>query len=139
MCGLTGYLLLDGNSEINSSLISEMLVLQKHRGPDDSGVLGINTQTNFFEVAANRANHSFNNNPNLIFGFNRLSILDLSLNGHQPMISYESGVALMMNGEIYNAFDFKPELLAKGYKFKGTSDTEVVLYLTCVQNVKNRK
>lgn len=129
MCGLTGYLLLDGNSEINSSLISEMLVLQKHRGPDDSGILGINTHKNFFEVATNGANHSFNNNPNLIFGFNRLSILDLSLNGHQPMISYESGVALMMNGEIYNAFDFKPELLAKGYKFKGTSDTEVVLYL----------
>ncbi|MGC4041439.1 MAG: asparagine synthase (glutamine-hydrolyzing) [Flavobacterium sp.] len=65
----------------------------------------------------------------LIFGFNRLSILDLSPAGHQPMISPNGKIVLMMNGEIYNAFDFKPELEQKGYTFKSTSDTEVVVHL----------
>jgi asparagine synthase (glutamine-hydrolysing) len=129
MCGLTGYLLTNGASEISSALISEMLVLQKHRGPDDSGILGINTNENVLEVASTAPNYFFNNNPNLIFGFNRLSILDLSLNGHQPMVHHESNVALMMNGEVYNAFEFKSELIQKGYRFKGNSDTEVVLFL----------
>lgn len=129
MCGLAGYLLLNGQLEINSSLISEMLVVQKHRGPDDSGVLGINTLTGRFDIAKTVSNHFFKNTPDLIFGFNRLSILDLSLNGHQPMLNPESGVALMMNGEVYNAFDFKDSLISKGYRFKGRSDTEVVLYL----------
>jgi asparagine synthase (glutamine-hydrolysing) len=71
----------------------------------------------------------FSNQPELVFGFNRLSILDLSPAGHQPMVNDMSKVALMMNGEVYNAFDFKPNLIEKGYKFKGESDTEIVLNL----------
>jgi asparagine synthase (glutamine-hydrolysing) len=64
-----------------------------------------------------------------ILGFNRLSILDLSKNGHQPMCSPDGNVILMLNGEIYNAFDLKPRLVADGCRFKSTTDTEVVLYL----------
>ena len=64
-----------------------------------------------------------------MLGFNRLSILDLSANGHQPMASPDEKVLLTMNGEIYNAFDYKKELTEWGYKFKSTTDTEVVLAL----------
>jgi asparagine synthase (glutamine-hydrolysing) len=128
MCGFTGYLL-KNQTEDKSKVILEMLSLQKHRGPDDSGILGINTSMNTLEELAVREIEYFKSSPNLIFGFNRLSILDLTPAGHQPMVHHASKVALMMNGEVYNAFDFKPELEAKGYLFKSNSDTEVVLYL----------
>lgn len=128
MCGFTGYFLKD-NIEENSSAILKMLELQRHRGPDDSGILGINTSENLFEELDATNSSLFSNKPNLIFGFNRLSILDLTHAGHQPMQNKEKNVALMMNGEVYNAFDFKPELINKGYKFKSNSDTEVVLNL----------
>ena len=64
-----------------------------------------------------------------VLGFNRLSILDLSVNGHQPMASPDEKVLLTMNGEIYNAFDYKKELTDWGYRFKSTTDTEIVLAL----------
>ncbi len=128
MCGFTGYFL-KNSLESNSQTILNMLELQRHRGPDDSGVLGIHTALKTLEELPVKSPNEFVTKPNLIFGFNRLSILDLSPAGHQPMINTEAEVALMMNGEVYNAFDFKPELEAKGYVFKGHSDTEVVLNL----------
>lgn len=129
MCGLTGYWLFKGQTERNNAIISEMLLLQKHRGPDDSGIVGINTtNASFQELNANKTD-SFTINPSLIFGFNRLSILDLSPNGHQPMQSGDQSVLLMLNGEIYNAFDYKKELEVKGFNFKSQTDTEIVLYL----------
>lgn len=128
MCGFTGYFL-KNKHEQNSETILKMLEIQRHRGPDDSGVLGINVKNNTLEELSVDKPNEFSNYPNLIFGFNRLSILDLSPAGHQPMINEKFKVALMMNGEIYNAFDYKPELIAKGYVFKGNSDTEVVLNL----------
>lgn len=128
MCGFAGYFL-KNNFESNSKTILNMLELQRHRGPDDSGILGIHTSQKTLEELAVQRPNDFLSAPNLIFGFNRLSILDLSPAGHQPMINHEAKVALMMNGEVYNAFDFKPELIEKGYDFKGNSDTEVVLNL----------
>lgn len=128
MCGISGYFLKQ-SFESNSESILNMLYLQKHRGPDDSGVLGINMAHGSLEEVNAVEPSIFTNKPNLIFGFNRLSIMDLSPAGYQPMIDIESKVALMMNGEIYNAFDYRPELIQKGYFFKGGSDTEVVLYL----------
>lgn len=128
MCGFAGYLLKD-SSEKSLQTIFQMLQLHKHRGPDDSGILGINVLENKLEEIEPKTKNEFSIAPNLIFGFNRLSIIDLSPAGHQPMINYDAQVALMMNGEVYNAFDFKPDLLSKGYNFKGNSDTEVVLNL----------
>lgn len=128
MCGFTGYFL-KNRHETEKETIVKMLELQKHRGPDDSGILGINFSNSIFDELALKGTDTFNNSPDLIFGFNRLSIQDLSPAGHQPMIHKEANVALMMNGEIYNAFDYKPELIEKGYIFKGNSDTEVVLNL----------
>ncbi|NHM06437.1 asparagine synthase (glutamine-hydrolyzing) [Flavobacterium sp. CYK-4] len=129
MCGFTGYHYLDSRRETTNQGICGMLNVQKHRGPDDSGVVGINTENRTFEVIGFEKTENFQHPNDLIFGFNRLSILDLSPNGHQPMISPDGKVVLIMNGEIYNAFDFKPELEQKGHTFKSTSDTEVVLHL----------
>ena len=129
MCGLTGYFLFNNKTEENSATIGEMLRLQKHRGPDDSGIMGINTRENFFQELNADKEENFSIEPDLIFGFNRLSILDLSPNGHQPMVNKDETVFLMLNGEIYNAFDFKEDLENKGFKFKSETDTEIVLCL----------
>ncbi len=127
MCGFTGYI--DSKGISNSEAILKMLELQRHRGPDDSGVVGINFNQSTFEEVGVKQPFGFTVSPDLIFGFNRLSILDTSPAGHQPMIHPRRKVVLMMNGEVYNAFDYKSELESKGYHFKGHSDTEVVLYL----------
>lgn len=129
MCGFTGYYYFDDRKDRDNKVIREMLSIQKHRGPDDSGIVAINTKDKSFEHIPFSEDSNFQNPSDLIFGFNRLSILDLSPMGHQPMISPNEKVILMLNGEIYNAFDFKPELEQKGYTFKSTSDTEVVLHL----------
>lgn len=129
MCGFTGYFYTDSRTEANNQAIRQMLAMQQHRGPDDSGIVGINTTTQRAFLADIHRDETFEQACDLIFGFNRLSILDLSPMGHQPMLSTDKQVVLMMNGEVYNAFDFKPELASKGYVFKSSSDTEVVLYL----------
>ena len=128
MCGLSGYLMVD-NSTKSTREISEMIALHSHRGPDDSGLLGINMREGALEPMSPNSSKSFSRPADLLFGFNRLSILDLSINGHQPMLSPDGNVVLMMNGEVYNAFDYKDDLIRKGHHFKGTSDTEVVLHL----------
>mgnify|MGYP006183042133 FL=1 len=129
MCGFTGYFNLNNALETNNQVIREMIAIQKHRGPDDSGIVGINTKEKNFEEISSTTTADFSTSKDLLFGFNRLSILDLSPNGHQPMISPDKKVVLMMNGEVYNAFDFKDDLISKGHIFKSTSDTEVVLHL----------
>jgi len=79
----------------------------KHRGPDDAGVFLSNAWS---------------------LGHNRLSIIDLSEKGHQPMITPDKKFAITFNGEIYNFLDIRKELEVKGYKFLSQTDTEVVLY-----------
>src|SRR3954469_17046708 len=79
-----------------------------HRGPDSNGI--------------------WTNQKNYIAGFVRLSILDLSENGNQPMISSCGKYAISFNGELYNSEGFKPALRALGVSFKSTTDTEVLLY-----------
>ena len=128
MCGFTGFLCKE-QEIINNSSIVEMLSLQRHRGPDDSGVVGIDTASGFVQETDWTTTRDFEKPVDLLFGFNRLSILDLSNCGHQPMQNKDSNVILMMNGEIYNAFDFTDELISKGYSFKSKTDTEVVLNL----------
>ena len=78
-----------------------------HRGPDDTGYF-INSK--------------------IAFGHKRLSILDLSKNGKQPMMLNNGKFVLIYNGEIYNFKELKLELIKKGYKFKSKTDTEVLFY-----------
>jgi len=129
MCGITGYINLNRKPVANTGTIIEMLRAQKHRGPDDSGIRafslreGKSLELRVDEPAGVPGDYE------AVIGFNRLSILDLSMNGHQPMVSPDGNVILALNGEIYNAFDYTDELQKWGYRFKSTSDTEVVLAL----------
>lgn len=116
MCAIMG--ILEKASPVNESVLQNMQTILHHRGPDDTGL-----QTFKLPYA-----------PYGIFNyggvaFDRLSIRDLSQAGHQPMESANKQVVLAMNGEIYNSEELRPLLLEKGVKFKGTSDSEVLLQL----------
>ena len=62
-------------------------------------------------------------------GFNRLSIIDVTTNGHQPMANENKTIYITFNGEIYNAFELKKELIDSNYNFKSKTDTEIILIL----------
>ena len=107
MCGIWG--MMKTKSRINSNDIQySKLAAQKmhHRGPDDDG---------------------FWNNEHFALSFKRLSILDLSPMGHQPMVSECKNYALVYNGELYNYKNIKKTLESKGHSFNSTGDTEVIL------------
>ncbi len=128
MCGIAGYIFNQSKLK-NTDTLRKMLQVQKHRGPDDSGINAFNLDSG--EVLAFPTNETVqvDNQFNGLLGFNRLSILDLSENGHQPMLDPAKQIMLTLNGEIYNAFDYKEELEDWGYSFRSTSDTEIVLAL----------
>lgn len=105
MCGIAGY-----SGRFSQSLLLSMIQMMKHRGPDDSGLFYDNT--------------SF-----IGFAHQRLSIIDLSPSGHQPMTDISGNITITFNGEIYNYLILKEKLIRKGYKFLGSSDTEVLLYM----------
>jgi len=120
MCGIAGII---GNTQVCTyENIYEMLELQKHRGPDDRGILGFRMENG--ESTENVVNGGKFDG---ILGFNRLSIRDLTQNGHQPMQNEKKTVTLAFNGEIYNADLYREILKGKGYTFRGFSDTEVLL------------
>jgi asparagine synthase (glutamine-hydrolysing) len=129
MCGITGYIKLNSKPIKDTLRIIQMLKVQKHRGPDDSGIRAFSLETGHSTELATNEPQTLKGKFEGLLGFNRLSILDLSMNGHQPMVSPDGHVILTLNGEIYNAFDFKTELEEWGYRFKSTTDTEVVLAL----------
>lgn len=108
MCGITGKIYFDNNSVSEQDILT-MNKKILHRGPDDGGVF-------------------ISQDQKIGLGHRRLSIIDLSPLGHQPM-SYLNRYWIVFNGEIYN-FQEKKELLQKeGYEFKSKSDTEVILAL----------
>jgi asparagine synthase (glutamine-hydrolysing) len=110
MCGITGFL--DTTRAMGSQALHgiarEMAASMIHRGPDDEGTYADET-------------------IGLAFGFRRLSIIDLTPAGHQPMISTSGRSAVAFNGEIYNAETLRPTLLGRGITFRGHSDTEILL------------
>ena len=129
MCGIAGYINLKGKAVGSNSIMREMLRVQKHRGPDDTGIRTFNLSKGVSAKSSTNTNEPIDGQYEGVLGFNRLSILDLSRNGHQPMLSPDEKVLLTLNGEIYNAFDYSRELTEWGYDFKSTTDTEVVLAL----------
>lgn len=110
MCGIAGLINLSGrlSRETMKDLATKMCGSFDYRGPDDWGVWVDPTGT-------------------CALSQQRLSIIDLSPAGHQPMIHENSSSALTFNGEIYNYLELRAELSAKGHRFKSTSDTEVLL------------
>lgn len=105
MCGISGIIHLHGQPVAESPLRC-MMQAMKHRGPDDEGLFSEN---------------------GVGLGFVRLSILDLSPAGHQPMFSSDDRYVIIFNGEIFNYIELREELRASGYTFHTQTDTEVIL------------
>lgn len=106
MCGIVGSFARTNGLNLDSQIdeVKLMIRAQHHRGPDHSAFFG---------------------EENLVIGHNRLSIIDLSADSHQPFI-YE-GLVIVFNGEIYNYIEIRDELIQLGYTFRTKSDTEVIL------------
>ena len=92
----------------NRSDLENMIAAIKHRGPDNTGVFFVG------DVGLAHA---------------RLSVIDLSERGHQPMFNDDKTIGIVFNGEIYNFKELRNELIKLGYKFKSDTDTEVIIYL----------
>ncbi len=129
MCGIVGYINRKSGLVENTHSIISMLQVQRHRGPDDSGIRVFSLRSGDSEGMIINEPVTVKGTFEGVIGFNRLSILDLTYNGHQPMVSPDNKVILTLNGEIYNAFEYKSELQEWGYRFRSTTDTEIVLAL----------
>jgi len=101
MCGISGF------NWIDDRLIKEMNRVNKNRGPDDEGVY---------------------TDEDISLGHVRLSIIDLSEKGHQPMTNEDGSIWITYNGEIYNFKKLKMDLEEKGHLFKSNTDTEVIIH-----------
>lgn len=134
MCGITG--LLNIRKPIDPRLIQGMTSALRHRGPDDEGYLANDGLRKAFAPTLLSGEDSVDTGcphlmtsegrANLYLGHRRLSILDLSAAGHQPM-RYGEHLWIVHNGEIYNYLELGAELRAAGYRFTSQTDTEVIL------------
>src|SRR5215470_20182380 len=106
MCGIAGCLALALETDPDQAWLTRALDRICHRGPDDDGVY---------------------TDPDVALGFRRLSILDLSLAGHQPMRSADGRYWMVFNGEIYNYLELGAELQEQGVVLRSTCDSEVLL------------
>lgn len=102
MCGILAI----AGKKIDSGAAAAAMDTLRHRGPDDQGILDF---------------------PHATLGHTRLSFVDLSPMGHQPMHDNAHNAAIVFNGEIYNYKELRQELEAKGHAFSTKSDTEVIL------------
>src|SRR5829696_8004422 len=108
MCRIAGVISSQHSMDDLQQKVRAMCEVQKHGGPDDEGV------------------HADTDFP-LVFGHRRLSLIDLSPGGHQPMKYSDDQLVITFNGEIYNYLELKHDLKSLGYVFKTNSDTEVIL------------
>ena len=125
MCGIVGIVSKRKKQIFDICEVEDMRKIQNHRGPNDSGVVGISMENRCGELVDKRKDYEGKS----IVAFNRLSILDLSNYGHQPMMNEERNVILAFNGEVYNYQELRLKLLTKNYIFRGNSDTEIILNL----------
>jgi asparagine synthase (glutamine-hydrolysing) len=108
MCGITGIYYFDNKRTVEINQLKKMTDIISHRGPDDEG-------------------HYIDGNVGL--GHRRLSIIDLSSDGHQPMCNEDGTIWIIFNGEFYNYLNYKNEIISKGHKLKSRSDTEYILHM----------
>lgn len=107
MCGICGFI---SEKEITTENLKNMNNTINYRGPDSEGI--------YFEETDGKK---------IGLAHKRLAIMDLSPLGHQPMFSEDKNIIVIFNGEIYNFQEIKEDLEKKGYKFRSTSDTEVIV------------
>ena len=108
MCGISGVYA-PGRDPIDPELVRRINGALRHRGPDDEGYYA-------------------DPQGQVVLGHRRLSVIDLAT-GHQPIFNESGTVAVVFNGEIYNFLELRKELIAKGYRFRTNSDTEVIANL----------
>jgi asparagine synthase (glutamine-hydrolysing) len=107
MCGITGIVNFNKEKKIEQEVLKRMADTIHHRGPDDEG---------------------YYIQQNVGLAFRRLSIIDLHT-GHQPLSNHDDSIHIIFNGEIYNYLEHRERLKGRGYSFKTTTDTEVILHL----------
>ena len=106
MCGITGIVALGESCQVDRRELELMNLVQNHRGPDQAGVF---------------------HQDSIALGHTRLSIIDLSEQGRQPMYSSDKRAVIVFNGEIYNHKEIRNQLIDKGYTFLNHTDTEVII------------
>lgn len=111
MCGICGIVSLCKHEPVREDTLRLMCKELLHRGPDDEGV------------------YARNGRLGIGLGHRRLSIIDLSIFGHQPMANEDKTVWIVFNGEVYNFKELRPGLESKGHKFISDTDTETVIHL----------
>src|SRR5687767_14411559 len=110
MCGILGIFNHSRSRNIVAPhLLERMTDVISHRGPDDAGTY-------------------ISPDERVGFGFRRLSIIDLSAAGHQPMSNPEGTIWMVFNGEVYNHAELRKDLEKKGYVYRSHTDTETILY-----------
>ncbi len=110
MCGILGIFNYSKQTNvIDQAVLDRMTSVIHHRGPDDGGTY-------------------ISEDNRMGMGFRRLSIIDLSHAGHQPMSNPEGTIWITFNGEIYNHAELREELQRKGYQYRSKTDTETILY-----------
>jgi asparagine synthase (glutamine-hydrolysing) len=142
MCGIAGFA---SATPIQTAVITRMTTPIRHRGPDDEGYIvfsnpknepfvcgGLDTPTDVYnrewQYSPGHTIDSIDSNyVTLAFGHRRLSIVDLSPRGHQPMSYHGARYWITYNGEIYNHVELRTELEALGHRFSSNSDTEVLI------------
>ncbi|MDP2654483.1 MAG: asparagine synthase (glutamine-hydrolyzing) [Candidatus Omnitrophota bacterium] len=132
MCGITG--IISRKEDLHPTLIKSMTGALEHRGPDDEGYLAVDWTGGHVTPLTGPISQSpdlrieqFHRQAGMFLGHRRLSILDLSPAGHQPMSDPEKIIWIIYNGEIYNYLEIREELLALGHRFQTSTDTEVIL------------
>lgn len=142
MCGISGIIYKKNIGSIKESIFN-MSQSIKHRGPDGEGFTFfsesieipaysndtpiVNKESNRFLFNPKKTLEDISSNYNMAFAHRRLSIIDLSESGHQPMCDISSNFWITFNGEIFNYLELKAELKSKGHVFLTKTDTEVVL------------
>ena len=110
MCGILGKITISGAHESPATFDAALSQIG-HRGPDDRGVFHMVTQENI----------------QISLGHTRLSILDISVAGHQPMVSQRTGAVIVYNGEVYNFKEIRHQIEQRGLSFTSNCDTEVII------------
>ncbi len=133
MCGICGWF--NNKNKVDLSVVERMNDIAKHRGPDDEGYSYV-VKDRLYNAIGKDSNLTYGdyisdvsekNGIKLALAHRRLSVIDLSSNGHQPMQSEDGELCITFNGEIYNYLEIRNDLELRGYKFKTSSDTEVLL------------
>ncbi len=138
MCGILSYYNNKGISKKDLKECLSSLKRIKHRGPDGEGGILIDTKIGKYQILKTdetpfeiRTDINIEEykefSADLFLGHRRLSIFDLSINGHQPMFDKQTGNWIIYNGEIYNFIELRQNLEKKGICFKSKTDTELIL------------